>query len=141
MNTVSTYQLADIINLVSAKTSCDDVAGDSDIDSGLGCYGDDFHELMDAYAKTFRVDMSGYLWYFHTGEEGNNIGGYFFKAPYERVKRISITPDMLLEFANKGNWDLVYPAHTIPKRRYDMLINTMLVLLFVVFAVYYWFVN
>ncbi|MBK7434198.1 MAG: DUF1493 family protein [Chitinophagaceae bacterium] len=135
------YNLTDILNLVSKKTGCYDATGSSDIESDLGCYSDDFHELISEYSKTFTVDMTSYLWYFHTGEEGNNFGGYFFKAPYERVKRIPVTPDMLLEFANKGKWDLKYPPHKIPKKRYDILINTVLVLLAIAFAIYYWFIK
>jgi hypothetical protein len=32
---------------------------------------------------------------------------------------------MLLDFANKGKWDITYPDHRLPKKRYDILINQM----------------
>jgi len=133
------YNLTDILDLVSKKTGCQDATVSSDIESDLGCYGDDFHELITEYSKIFSVDMTSYLWYFHTGEEGNSFGGHFFKAPYERVKRIPVTPDMLLEFANKGKWDLQYPKHKIPKRRFDLLINLILLFGAIAFAICYWF--
>ena len=63
------------------------------IDKGI--HGDDFHELIDEYAKVFKVDMTGYLWYFHADEEGNSFGGSIIKPPYDRVKRIPVTPALL----------------------------------------------
>lgn len=131
----------DILKLVSDKTGCDDVNPNSDIENDLGCYGDDFHELIDEYSKKFHVDMTSYLWYFHTSEKGNSIGGSFFKAPYERVNRIHVTPNLLLDFANKGKWDLQYPEHSIPKRRYDLLINIILLVGAAAFAIYHWFIK
>ena len=103
------HNLNDILNFAAEKTTCADVIATSDIQNDLGCYGDDFHELIDEYSKKFKVDLTFYLWYFHTREEGNNLGGTFFRAPNERVKRIPVTPTLLLEFANKGKWDLQYP--------------------------------
>ncbi|HEV7330213.1 MAG TPA: DUF1493 family protein [Flavisolibacter sp.] len=119
------YRLEDIIDLVEEKTGSEPVEEGTDIYSELGCGGDDFHELMERYAVKFGVDMSTYRWYFHTDEEGSlfSIGGAFFKPPYERVRRIPITPKLLLEAANLGRWNLQYPEHTLPKRRWDMLIN------------------
>jgi hypothetical protein len=108
-----------------------------DIDYDLGCTGDDFHELIDSYGKTFNVDMSQYLWYFHTQEEGNNIGGLFFKPPNLRVKHIPVTPQLLLENANKGKWDVNYPEHKLPEKRYDLIINKVLFYVVVVFILYF----
>jgi len=90
--------------------------------------GDDFHEMIEKYAKKYSVEMKGYLWYFHADEESgwNNIGGWFFKPPYSRVARIPITPLMLTDFANRGKWDLQYPEHKLPKKRSDILINQIL---------------
>ena len=81
--------------------------------------------------------MSGYLWYFHAAEEiGFGIGAIFFDPPNYRVKRMPVTPAMLTEFANKGKWDIVYPDHTLPKYRYDLLINTVFIwVLGVAFAI------
>lgn len=125
------YTIEEIIDFVKRTSATDDVTPDTDIHITLGVCGDDFHEMMDKYAERFKVDMGGYLWYFHTDEEGHNgLGGTFFKPPYERVTRIPVTPEMLLAFANKGSWSINYPEHTLPKRRYDLLINTIVMYTF-----------
>jgi hypothetical protein len=133
------YTLEDIIDIIAQMSGCDisEIKPDSDISNDLGCWGDDFHELMYEYSKKFKVDMSSFLWYFHTEEEGSNIiGGSFFKPPNERVKHIAVTPNVLLDCANSGKWNVVYPRHTLPKRRYDLLINLIVALLFIVFGIY-----
>ena len=106
-----------------------------DIISDLGVWGDDLDELIFEYSKAFMVDMESYIWYFHTEEEGNNIGAIFFKTPYQLVKHIPITPNLLLESANEGKWLIVYPEHAIPNRRYDILINYIFILLLIIVAV------
>ncbi|MBV4360173.1 DUF1493 family protein [Pinibacter aurantiacus] len=134
------YTLDEIVNLIAEKSGCDvsEIKPDSDISNDLGCWGDDFDELMSEYCAKFKVDMSSYLWYFHTEEEGyeNSIGRAFFKAPYEQVEHIPVTPRVMLESANSGKWSLTYPPHTLPKRRYDGLINLVVILLFIAFGVY-----
>jgi len=112
-----------------------DVLFNTDIECDLGCCDDDFHELIEDYSQTFSVDMKKYKWYFHTGEEGNNIGGIFFKAPYKRVERIPVTPEMLLQFANTGEWDLQYPDHKLPGYRFDILINIILFIIVISFII------
>lgn len=134
------YSIEDIKHFIVDKTGCeyDEVRPDADIDNDLGCTGDDFIELISEYSIRFNVNMDSYLWYFHTYEEGhsNSIGHLFFKAPYERVKRIAVTPTVLLQSANAGMWTIVYPEHILPKRRYDILINQLIVALFIIFVVY-----
>ena len=124
----------DIIRFIVDKTDCseDEVTSESDLDNDLGCTGDDFHELIDEFAKTFGVDMNPYRWYFHTVDEGhsNSIGGFFFKAPSERVNHIAVTPAVLLESANSGKWTINYPEHSLPRHRYDLIINQVIVLVF-----------
>ena len=129
-----------IIDLLEKTIGRDDILQDSDIVKDLRCYGDDFNELMKAYSAKFNVDMSQYLWYFHTEEEGagNGLGGFFFKPPNERVTRIPVTPKMLLDFAENGRWHIEYPEHHLPKRRYDFLINKIIFLLLLTFAILYW---
>jgi hypothetical protein len=80
---------------------------------------DDFHELIEKYAVELNVDMNAYLWCFHSDEEGQNIGGLFFKPPYRRVTRIPVTPDKLISFAISGKWSMQYPSHNLPKFRVD----------------------
>ena len=123
----------ELIKFVENCTGSDSITADTDIFNDGTC-GDDFHELMDSYAKTYSVDMTNYLWYFHADEEGgwNSIGGAFFDPPYKKVNRIPITPTLLADFAEKGKWGIEYPKHDIPKRRYDILINQVLVIGFLV---------
>ncbi len=90
----------------------------------IGVYGDDMDDLLIAYEKQFDVELTGYVWYFHTGEEGfPNIGGLFFPPPNERVQQIPITIGMLHDFAQRGRWDVKYPEYKPPGFRFDRLIN------------------
>lgn len=91
--------------------------------------GDDFHDMIDKYAKEYDVDMRDYLWYFHADEEGISIGGVFFKPPHARVERIPVTPRMLAQFIETKKWKIDYPKHSIPKRRVDLFINLGIVIL------------
>ena len=103
-----------------------------------GVCGDDFHELIDEYAKLFNVDMRGYLWYRHAEEEGgwNSFRGSFFKPPNKRVTHIPVTPALLLEMANERHWDVQYPSHKLPKRRWDMIINQVFFVVVIAWALY-----
>lgn len=96
---------------------------DDNLDRDIGVYGDDMADFLDAYAERFDVDMSGYLWYFHTGEEGQNIGALFFASPNARVEHIPVTPALLLRRARLGTWDVDYPDHDVPDRRLDIRVN------------------
>ena len=109
------YTINDIIAFLIDLSKTDEINADSDIFGDVGMVGDDFHEMIEKYAKQFSVDMTGYLWYFHTYEEGQSMGGNFIESPYERVERIPITPTMLLEFAIKGKGDIHYLPKKIPK--------------------------
>lgn len=135
----SKHSMEDIYRLIAEKTGCEysKVLPESDICSDLGCVGDDFDELISEYAKCFDVKMDNYLWYFHTEEEGHfhSIGRLFFTPPYERVKRIPITPAVLLRNANLGEWETIYPEHHIPSRRYDILINQIVMVVFLLFVI------
>lgn len=119
----------ELITFVENFTGSENINAETDIFDDGTC-GDDFDELIDAYAKNYSVDMTNYLWYFHTNEEGswNSIGGAFFEPPNKKVKRIPITPLLLADFAIKGKWDLDYPKHNIAKKRYDILINQVLLI-------------
>lgn len=89
--------------------------------NGAGIYGDDAEELLGALAKRFKIDMSGYLWYFHTGEEpGCNPGAIFFKRPNQRVQHIPVTLALLVEAAETKVWPVNYPPHTLPEHRWDL---------------------
>jgi hypothetical protein len=124
------YSEKNILTFLVDFTCQEKITLQTDIFLDLGIVGDEFEDMIDSYAKKFYVDMTGYLWYFHTNEEGadHSLGGSFFRATYERVTRIPVTPKMLFEIANKGKWEIKYPEHTIPKRRYDLLIDNILIL-------------
>lgn len=134
------HSIEEIKRFIVDKTGCeyDEVKADADIDHDLGCTGDDFHELINEYSDKFNVNMESYLWYFHTYDEGhsNSIGRIFFKKPYERVKHIAVTPNVLLESACAGKWTIEYPEHELPNRRYDILINQVVVVVFIIFVIY-----
>jgi hypothetical protein len=115
------------------KHACGKVEPDSDL-FGLGINGDDFHNMMDEFADRFHVNMDGYLWYFHTNEEGQNIGGLLFPSPNKRVKRIPVTPLMLVEAANIGMWSCVYPKHSLPTKRWDIVINRSIAIILLAIA-------
>ena len=125
----------EMISFVQETTGVDEVQSETDVFSGLGCTGDDFHELIDKYAKKYSVDMSSYLWYFHADEEGQNFGSIFFRPPYKRVKRIPVTPQMLSDFVNEGKWNINYPSHKLPKLRIDTFINLVLFLVVLFFLI------
>ena len=126
----------EIINFLKDLSAADKIYPDSDLFEDIGIIGDDFKEMIDKFAGKYSVDMKNYLWYFHNVDEGSgNFGGLFFKAPYNRVERIPITPLLLTDIANKRKWDIDYPAHKIPKKRYDLLINSILIGLFLIFVV------
>ena len=114
----------EIIEFAKKSTGSENITSDTDIFAN-GTVGDDFHELIEIYAKTYSVDMTTYLWYFHADEEGgwNSIGGIFFAPPYKKVRRIPVTPALLTDFAIRGKWNIEYPEYKVPKRRYDILIN------------------
>lgn len=131
--------LTEIVDFVKKEIDVKDVKPDSDIEYDFGCYGDDFHEFIEKYSTSFDVDMTTYLWYFHTGEEGiPGLGSLFFKPPNKRVTRIPVTPKMLLEIAEEKKWNISYPNHKIPKKRNDILINQIIVILFLTVLICYW---
>lgn len=107
---------------------------DADIEKDLGCTGDDFFELMESYSKRFSVDMSDFLWYFHTSEEGNNLGASFFRSPDQRVRRIPVTIDLLVNAALDHKWSVLYPQHRIPRQRWDLRINMVFGLVVIIWA-------
>ena len=132
------YSQEQVNIFIKEKTGVDKLKPNDDLLNDQRVCGDDFHELIDEYAKVFKVDMTSYLWYFHADEEGgwNSIGGTFFKPPYERVIHIPVTPALLLDIANKGRWDVQYPPHKLPKRRWDIFVNQVLFVSVVVWLLY-----
>ncbi len=108
---------------------------DSDLDLDLGITGDDFHEFIDHFSERFDVNIENYLWYFHTSEEGYNLGGFFFRPPNKRVKHIPVTPNVLLLAINEHEWPIIYPKHVLPKRRMDIYLQNFIVTCYLLVAI------
>ncbi len=130
----------EIIDFVKDISGIDELYPESDIFK-LGVVGDDFHEMIEKFAETYKVDMSEYLWYFHADEEGQNFGALFFKPPYSRVKRIPITPRLLSEFVTIKKWAINYPDHKLPNKRIDITINQILVIIFILTVLAIWIIK
>jgi len=120
------YSIDNIFEFLEQYVGKDEINAESDLFNDASITGDDFHEMIEKYEKQFSIDMSNYLWYFHTDEEGNSFTDLFFDPPYKRVNRIPVTPKMLADFANKGIWHIEYPEHKLPKRRYDLIVNSII---------------
>lgn len=109
----------ELIALIADKVGvrAEEVLPDADIEKDLGCTGDDFFELMEAYAKRFNVDMSGFIWYFHTHDEGmatlDLLPGM---PPSIQVERIPVSLNLLVQMAQLGKWDVPYPPHVLQPR-------------------------
>ncbi len=131
-------EVSEIIEFLKEKTGADIVSENGDIGNDLGVDGDDYDELVHEFSKRYNVDISSCLWYFHWSEEGswNSIGGSMFQSPDKLVKYIPVTPMMLAEFTKTGKWSIDYPEHKLPKRRYDVIINQILLLAFIVLLIY-----
>lgn len=114
--------VSEMVEFVRDLTGNDKIREHTDIFKS-GCVGDDFHELIEKFSDDYHVDMNAYLWYFHGDEEGFNIGGLFYKPPYEQVKRIPVTPALLEEISEVGRWNIEYPDHVISSKRRDFIFN------------------
>ncbi|RJG16357.1 DUF1493 family protein [Alcanivorax profundi] len=99
---------------------------DVDLTADLGVEGDDFSELIEAFAENYHVDMSSYRWYFHHREEGWSLGALFFKPPYMQVQRIQVTPEILLHAARMKKWSFEYPSHQVSESRLDIQMNIII---------------
>lgn len=113
-----------------------EIAGNTDLVNDLGVWGDDFFELIEDFSREFQVDISSFRWYFHSGEEGLNIGSGIFRPPNERVERIPVTLEVLAEAAEKQRWIVEYPPHQLPAHRFDIWLNMLLALGVVLAFVY-----
>jgi hypothetical protein len=126
---MGTFSVKDIIAFLGEEFNLERVGEDTDLYLDLDISGDDFFELIADYSKRFNVDVSEYLWYFHSDEQSINIGAWFVKPPNKRVRRIAVTPKLLTQFANTGKWEINYPPHALPEKRWDLIINRILALL------------
>ena len=96
---------------------------EGDLFGRLGIQGADAGEFIEAFVARFDVDAATYRWYFHHGEEGWNIGGLFYTPVHKRYDRIPITVAVLTEAVRTRQWPVTYPDHSLPRRRWDILIT------------------
>ena len=129
----SAISLNDIVDFVRAATGFEgEMSGSTGLEADVGIWGDAHDALMSQYAEKYGVDMSGYLWYFHTREEPFFPSfGFVFKPPYSRVTRMDITVGTLLEGANTGRWPVKYPPHSLPRYRYDVIASYVVIVAFI----------
>ena len=129
------YKIEDIILFINKEISPSiEVHIDTDLENDVKITGDDISDFLEKYSLEFNVNMKNYLWYFHQHEETyGGIGALLFKTPKDRVKHIEITPEILLESANKGYWNVNYPEHKLPKFRYDIITNFSIAIVIVTF--------
>ena len=111
-----------------------------DLLATMGADGDDATEFIEAFAETFSVDMSAFLWVFHySADEPPNFRRM---RPVDREGKtfeiIPLTPRLLADAANQGHWPLEYPIHKMQVSRWPMrlmfIFLATLVLLIVLFA-------
>ncbi|MBC3874047.1 DUF1493 family protein [Undibacterium flavidum] len=139
--TTSIEEIYEFVALEVGIEKCN-IEPHSDLEIELGIAGDDFSDLMSFFAEKFNVKMDAYLWYFHHAEEGLfNLGGLIFKPPNQRVLRIPVTPALLEKAANLGYWPVEYPQHNLPNHRYDLLLNKVFILFFVLVSGIAWLWN
>lgn len=129
----------EIIDFTKKELKEEKIFSDTDI-FALGIYGDDFDEFLGAYHKNYRVNFDNYLWYFHNEDEISSnfsIGNKLFKPPYDRVKRIPVTPELLATFANTRIWKIDYPEHKLPKYRFDAFIDQIIFGVFSIILIFF----
>lgn len=130
------HTLDDIIHFLKDQSYEDNITPQTNICDDIGMAGDDFHEMMMAYAEKFSVDMTGYLWYFHSEEEGSWTSINLFPRANQQVKRIPLTPEMLTDFANTGKWNVVYPEHKITHTEYNGYFTLLIFIVLIGLIIY-----
>lgn len=109
--------LADIIAFVRDQTGYPSHLDEhTSLQDALGMHGDDLDDLLLRFAERYRVNMTGYRWYFHTHEEGLNPFWIVIPPPNRGVDEIPITLRVLLESARRRAWAVEYPPHPPPTR-------------------------
>lgn len=113
--------------------------GDTDLFERFGIEGDDAGDFIESFVAHFQVDARSYLWYFHHQDEGASFGALFFKPIYKRVKRLPITPDVLMAAVETQQWPIRYPQHDVPSVRWDIRMNLLfLAVSFTLLSIWLW---
>ena len=137
----TTASLNDIKQFIATQLNCDlaSVTDDADIVYDLDCVDFALDEFIAAYRTKYGVNMQDYRWYFHTNVvsgDTSSLGKMLFKPSPNAVKHIPITPKILWESASNGKWNIWYPEHTVPRRRFDVYIQATIIFIFIL-AIFY----
>jgi len=96
----------------------------ADLHDDLGITGDDFSIVMQKFEREFNVDMRNYRWYFHhTEDKALGLTGLFRNSPSFRVPYIPVTPSLLLDAVNQGQWPVDYPDHDLSGYHFEITID------------------
>ena len=74
-----------------------------------GMDGDDVGEFLDAYRREFGMELTGFKFYHHFGPEGCNPFWLIVRPWWQRIERMPITVQDLVEAARAGRWLMQYP--------------------------------
>lgn len=107
---------------------------EDDILAKIGITGDDTDDFLNDFANRFDVDLSKYIWYFHTEEEG--FPSLFFKSPDQMVNRIPITVQILIDTIETKIWAVEYPDHDVPSVRKDVAFNWVVIVFMIVVGIF-----
>jgi hypothetical protein len=87
------------------------ITGATDLIDDLGTYGDDVWELIGDFSEEFKVDITGFRWYHHTGPEGCNPFWLLFKPWWARKTHVPVRLSDLASSVRLGKWAIPYPEH------------------------------
>jgi len=91
---------------------------EADVLAALDLDGDEAVALIDAFAKEFGVDLTGYEARFHHRDAGRVLRpGWPFPAPPLFGVRLPIAVSVLSRAAQTGRWPVVYPVLTVARSR------------------------
>ena len=82
-----------------------------DVVDDASIYGDDVWELVEDFSKEFRVQVTDFRWYHHTGPEGCNPLWILFPPWWARKTHVPIRIIDLIESARSGMWTVQYPEN------------------------------
>jgi len=82
---------------------------ETDVVDDLRIYGDDVWELVDDFAKAYKVSLDGFRWYHHTGPEGCNPLWLLSRPWWAKRIHVPIRLADMVESARRGVWSIEYP--------------------------------
>ena len=83
----------------------------------LGLDGDDFDFVPIQLAQRYGVDMSGYRWYHHCGQEGCNPLWFVLPPWWMKATKIPVRVADLVAAVESGQWSIEYPGDPVSPSR------------------------